>query len=449
MKASKKAIKEGAITPSFDAFASDGFNASVRFSEPILKAYDGGKTSAWKKDLPYNIATGLLLMSFLSIFCLIIEEPLLLAFSAASLVVFTALVTLESFDKANIKYAACGVIALLLIASAVIWHSKLGDGLACLMNEFYDIAEESQAYLYKRFSNGDDASDADTWIAVAWVASLLGMLLALLPAAFRRSASLALTTLMMLVLAYYGVVPSWISIGWMLLALILTLSKGNVLASLPLILAVVLLFGAIVAVDPGEFMGISRMNENIRDRIAFHSAQIEKEEQTTEEEVDLEELKEQDLKESETEDSFEHASYVVFAVIGLIVAAIAAAAYLLIKRFRKRRAAVRHGIDSKDPRESVIAMFPYSVRWLKASGMETRNRPFSMMTRDVKRLYSEDYAKQFREMYSLWREAAYSDHEISDIDRKDMYRFMQNTENVASANWNKIQKLSVILKYAL
>ena len=49
----------------------DGFAVSVRFSEPILSVTALSKVSIWRSDLPYNIATGLLLLSFISIFCII------------------------------------------------------------------------------------------------------------------------------------------------------------------------------------------------------------------------------------------------------------------------------------------------------------------------------------------------------------------------------------------
>lgn len=427
----------------------DSFAANVRFSEPILNVTALSRTSVWRRDLPYNIAIGLLLLAFLSIFCLIIEDPLLIAFAVPSLVVFAALAMLDSFDKSNAKYIACGVIAVLLIASAVIFKSTVGYGLALLTDEFYDMAEDAQAYIYDRFPGGDSASDMDSRIAMMWISALLGTLMAAIPAHFRRTAGMLLTAFVMLALAYYGIVPSWISIGAVLLALLLTLSRDNLAAALPLMLAAAILFGAVTLIDPGEFYGISRVDENIRDRIAFHSALLES---GTPEDENIPDPAVSEAQAAESENSplgGQKASYIWIAAAVALVAAIAAAAYVLFSRFRKRQAAVRKGIDSKDPREAVTAMFPYSVRWLKASGIETRDEPFSGMAEDIRRVYESAYAGRFSEMYKLWREAAYSDHVISEADRAAMDRFTKDTVTLVSDKWNAGQKLRMRYKHAL
>ena len=429
--------------------ADDSFVANVRFSDPILKVTATSKEAAWRKDLLSNIATGLLLVSFAAIFCMMIDEPLLIAFAAPALIVFTALAALDSFDRTGIKYIACGVIAALLLASLVILHSKIGSGLASLMDEFYDVAEEAQAYIYDRFPGGDEASETDWRIAMLWVSSLMGMLMALVPARLRRIAGMILTAIVMLALAYYGLLPETLCAGAMLLALLLTLSRDNILATLPLLLVTVILFGAITLIDPGESYGISRMDENIRDRIAFRSALIEKEDTPTEDTLDPGSLTEQTAESESSSLIGSNSSYFYIGLGLLLAAAIGAAVYQLIKRFRKRRAEVRKGLDSADPREAVIAMFPYSVRWLKASGIETREAPFAEMADDIRRVYETGYAGRFSEMYSLWREAAYSDHDITEADKNAMDRFTKETVAMVSGKWNTMQRLRMKYKHAL
>ena len=430
--------------------ADDSFVADVRFSDPILKVTDLSKESAWRKDLLNNIATGLLLVSFTAIYCMMIDEPVLIAFAAPALIVFTALATLESLDRANIKKIACAVIAVLLLLIIAIFHSGIGSGLAYLMDEFYDVAEDAQAYIYDRFPGGDEASDWDCRIGIMWVSSLMGLLMALVPARLRRGAGLLLTAFMMLALAYYGLLPEILCAGAMLLALILTLSRDNMLASVPLLLITVILFGTIALIDPGESYGISRMDENVRDKIAFRSALIETEEQQNEEDT----MDQSSMTDSETSDESsspiaDNASYLLIGLGVLLAAAIGFAVYQLIKRFKKRRAEVRKGLDSADPREAVTAMFPYSVRWLKASGIETREAPFAEMADDVRRVYENVYAGKFSEMYSLWREAAYSDHDISEADRLAMDRFTKETIALVSGKWNTMQRLRMTYKHAL
>lgn len=429
--------------------ADDSFVANVRFSDPILKATDLSKESVWHKDLLNNIATGLLLLSFAAIYCMMIDEPILIAFACPALIVFTALAMLDSLNRTNIKYIACGVIAVLLLATLVIFRSNIGSGLAYLMDEFYDVAEDAQAYIYDRFPGGDEATDMDCRVGVMWVSTLMGMLMALVPAGMRRIAGMLLTAVMMLALAYYGLLPETICAAAMLMALLLTISRDNIFASIPLLLITALLFGAITLIDLGESYGISRMDENIRDRIAFRSALIESDTPDTEDTYDSESSADQASESDGSSIMEENASYLFIGLGVLLAAAIGAAIYFLIKRFRQRRAAVRKGIDSADPREAVTAMFPYSVRWLKASGIESREAPFSEMTDDIRRVYETVYAGKFSDMYSLWREAAYSDHDISEADRLAMDRFTKETVALVSEKWNTLQRLRMIYKHAL
>ena len=433
--------------------ADDGFVANVRFSEPILSVTALSKVSVWRRDLPYNIAIGLLLLSFFSIFCMMIDEPLLIAFACPAVIVYTALAMLDSFDKSNIRYIACGVIAVLLIAAAVIFHGKIGPGFAYIMDEFYDVAEDAQAYIYDRFSGGDSASEADCYIAMIWISSLLGMLMAAIPARFRRIAGMVLTAVVILALAYYGIEPSWLCICAMVLALLLTLAKDNIFAALPLLLAAVILFGAVILIDPGESYTISRMDENTRDRIAFHSALLESGTSETPDLSGADSLAEQEEAESEGSPfSGENAAYYWIGLGVAILALLGAVAFIIIRNYKRRQALVRKGLDSKDPREAVTAMFPYSVRWIKAAGLEspeTREEPFSAMTDDIRRVYDGGYASRFDEMYSLWREAAYSDHDISEDDRAAMDRFTKDTVTVVSDKLKTGQKLRMRFKHAL
>ena len=435
---------------SFDnSSADDSFVASVRFSDPILTVKAASKGAEWRNNLLGNIVTGLLPVSFAGIFCMIIHEPLLIAFACPALIVFTALAMLESFELSSIKNIACGVIAVLLLASAVIFYSNIVPGLAYIMDQFYDVAEEAQAYIYDRIPGGDGASDWDCRISMLWIFSLIGLLIAIVPERLRRGACMLMTAGMMLALAYYGLLPETVCAAAMLMVMLLSISKNNIFASLPLLLITAILFGAVILIDPGESFGISRMDENIRDRIAFRSALIKNDGPNMEDSIDPVSLADQEAEKTDASSIGNNASYIFTGFGLLLAAAIGTAAYLLIKRFRKRRADVRSGIDSADPREAVTAMFPYSVRWLKASGIETREAPFSEMADDIRRVYEDGYAGRFREMYLLWREAAYSDHDITEADRSAMDTFTKETIELVSGKLNTMQRLRMKYKYAL
>jgi hypothetical protein len=260
--------------------------------------------------------------------------------------------------------------------------------------------------------------------------------------------------LAMLAFAYYGLVPSWACVAVLLGALLIAVSRGSILSTLPLVLAVMVIFGAVVLIDPGENYGISRMDENFRDRFAFHSTLIETPEQEIDEPEEIDSIDEDEDERENNENVFsgEYGTYAALGIAALAAALIAAAIYLLRRRLKKKQAVVRAGINSSDPKTAVTAMFPYSVRWLKAGGIESEKKkeePFSAMVPAVSKAFSTDYGNRFDSMYSLWKEAAYSDHDISEDDRAAMDRFTKDTVTVVTDKLNTWQELRMRFKYAL
>ena len=172
------------------------------------------------------------------------------------------------------------------------------------------------------------------------------------------------------------------------------------------------------------------MDENFRDRFALSSRLIESPDTGLDDLSGLDDINEPTPQDTSVDDTVFGGiprRFVGIAIAVLIIAAIAAVIYLLWKRFDKRRKALREGIDSHDPRTAVMAMFPYSVRWLKAGGVDTDAHPFSELTPYVAGEFSQDYANRYKKMYLLWREAAYSDHAVSDQSLRDMKVFMEDT----------------------
>ena len=212
-----------------------------------------------------------------------------------------------------------------------------------------------------------------------------------------------------------------------------------------------LVFGAIVLVDPGENYGISRMDENFRDKFAFNSLLIQGDDMMPEDYSGLDDYTDPDIDDF-TDDpllSEDFAGYAGIAVAVLIVGALGVAVYLLWRRLDKRRKQIRAGIDSKDPREAVTAMFPYSVRWLRAGGVETGASLFGELTPLVAFEFSQEYADRYRDMYLLWREAAYSEHAIEETDRSTMEGFLKETTDMVKKKLSFTERIGALVKYAL
>ena len=425
----------------------DGFVAGVRSADPVLTLNDPASASSWKSQIVPVAAGSFLLLAVMSLFCMATDYYEIIPFLIPGALVFAGLSILGSVKPGKAKWIASGVIAVLLVASMAVFHSAIGGGLADLINQFYDVCEEAQAYVYKRVPGGD----GDPRLGAVWISCLLGLLAALPPAAARKALYYGITMAAMFAFAYYGLVPSWICIAVMLAALFTGLSGSNALSSLPLLLAVMLVFGAVVVIDPGENYGISVMDEDFRDRFALNSLLIQGDEMTSEDLSGLEDLGGEGSYDDTGEDSSENdiAGYAGIIIAVLAAGAIAAAVYLLWSRLNKRRKALRAGIDSRDPRTAVTAMFPYSVRWLKAGGVDVTTSIFSELTPAVASQFSQDYANRFREMYLLWREAAYSDHPIEETSRTDMESFLRDTTAMVKDKLTFTERISALVRYAL
>ena len=435
---------------------SESFEVSVRNAEPILKRLDTEKkVGTWVRDLQINLATAVIL---LAMFGLILEssyQPDLIIFALPVIPVFMLLTTLESLDKMKIKLFTAAAIAAALIAVLIIFRNYIGSGWALIMNQFYDSAEEAQAYIYDRFGTGSMAEAhpyRSMHFALLWGSSLIGLITALPPARARRLLAAVLGMLTMIAYAYYGLIPSGVCIAVIAAALVFAVTRGHILASLPVLLIVMLVFGAIMFIDPGENYGISRADENFRDRFALRSSYLDSGDMNLNDLEQMEqEMQDQQNEQNETESGLltEHRWMLGLFIVLAILAAAGAAAWVFMQRVRKKQLANRAGIDSSDPREAVVAMFPYAVRWLQPAGIETSGKTFDSLIPVIRADVSREYADNYENMYELWKEAAYSDHDIGEESRNDMHSFLQDTMDMIRGKGNFRTNLINSIKYAL
>ena len=422
----KDDVSTVSMTDSFSE--ADGFGAMVHSSAPILRMKDTGKRIEWTKDLLLNCACAILMTSVLALFCMSIDSPMLVLFTLPCFVMYMAIATVGSVKSGPVKWIAAAVILVILIVTAAVWHSTVLGGLSMLINQFYEVAEEAQAYIYDRLPGGDVSETAGE-IGIVWISCFFGLMTAVPTAEIRRKVGGLIVILVMLAFAYYGLLPSAICIAVLIAALIMAVSRGNILSLIPVMLAALILFGGVMLADPGESYGISRIDENFRDRFALRSALLETQQDPTTQEETPEFEEEEELEDEESEEEYdgELGTYAAYGTILLALVALGAAGYLLYRRISKRIAENRKGIKSSDTREAVTAMFPYTIRWLKGYGIEQPSASVTSMIPEIKNEFSDSYAKQFRDMYIIWSEAAYSDHAVSEDARLLMDTFMEDT----------------------
>ena len=432
---------------------ADSFEVNVRNDEPIMKRTEEEAETGWKKDLALNLSGAFILMAAISVFLSASYAIGMIPFAAAGMIVYLAITMSESVKPGRLRWIIAGVTAVILVAAIVVFHSRIGGGLALLSGYFYDTAEMAQAYLYNRFPVSDAASaspDMCARLATIWISCLGGLITALPTADYRRGMCAFTAGLVMLAFAYYGIIPSWICIGVILIAGIIASSKGSLLSSLPVLLIAALLFGAIVLLDPGQNYFVSRANENIRDIFALKSSFIENPEDPLNDLSELQkEEQEQQEKQQQEEDSVTRRVFRSAGIAFLILAAIGTAAVLYWRKLKQRIEKNREGIDADDPAEAIAAMFPYCVRWLESYGIEAAGRPFSSITEDIRDEMTREYAYRYEDMYALWQEAAYSEHEMTLNQKKQMSAFMHDTIEMIREKSDFKDKVLTRIRYAL
>lgn len=433
---------------------SDGFGVSVRNEAAGIKLLDEKVQGPWwRRELPHEIATGIALMSFFAFALAAASMTTTIPFLLAGVAVYVLLVALEEFTELRMKILAGAIIIAILLALLVVFRKMIGGGLGFIMNSVYEASEFVQAYIYTKFPIPEAASsnpDMAGRIAAVWASCLAAAIGALPPASVRRFLGLGVAAFALIAFAYYGLIPSVLVAVLAAIAVLFIMSRGSLLAALPVLLAAAIFFSGIMAVNPGESIGISRADENIRDRLALRSAYLESnlEQQSPSEAEDLRENEEEFENEGD-EFSGSRRWLIPLLIILLILAALAAAAYFMYKRYLKRRDANREGIDSEDIRTSIIAMFRYAVRWLGASGIDVSGKSFGTLAEPLSHSISDQYSKYFSSMYVVWREAAYSDHEIDEEKRESMRSFMNDTREMVEGGMDWRTKLLTAVKYAL
>lgn len=454
-----------AIKPAADASfgltdnVADEFSVSVRNAEPLIKRLDTEKKGvSWIKSLQLNLASAAIVMAMMALLFTAADLPELIFFIVPGFLVFMLITMLDAFegDKIRrIRWYIAAVIGVALIATMIVFRSYIGNGWAVIMDHLYDNAEIAQAYIYDRFhigSLGEEHPYRCMHFAAIWGSCLVGLIAALPPVRFRRTVAMLAAGFSMMAFAYYGLIPSWICIAVILAALIFLLSDGSIMSSLAVFVAVAIVFGAVTLIDPGESYSISRMDEKFRDRFALRSSYLDSGDTALDDLSEMEEMMhdQQDQQDSTgSEFLAEHRWIATLIVLLVVLAVIGTVVWLLMKRLRKRQRENRAGIDSSDPRTAIVAMFPYTVKWLQPAGIEPAGKAFESLVPAIRADVSEQYAERYTDMYELWKEAAYSDHEMTEDRRNEMKSFLGDTMDMIREKSDIKTRLVNTFRYAL
>ena len=101
--------------------------------------------------------------------------------------------------------------------------------------------------------------------------------------------------------------------------------------------------------------------------------------------------------------------------------------FLLVTRARRRTEEKLAEFSVPDNAAAICAMFVHIMDWLREGGLKTENRPFSAYEGAVEELLGGQYAERFRKAVSIWQEAAYSPHAMSDEQRFSVKELLDTT----------------------
>ena len=157
--------------------------------------------------------------------------------------------------------------------------------------------------------------------------------------------------------------------------------------------------------------------------------------------------------ETEKEISLPHRiDYLRIALLLLAVAALLIVPFLpflLLNRAKRIAGERRAAFGDADNAAAIRAMFAHTMRWLRACGLRTENRPFAQCEEAVRQMTSDEYAARYAEGVAIWQEAAYSDHAMSETQRAVIRALLERTETTLYGKADRRTKLRLKFKDCL
>ena len=371
-------------------------------------------------------------------------SPLYMLLSGAAVIIAGAFI--QNIKRGVlITFSACALALLILFG---IFAKDVINGAKTLINNLYALSEKAQPYKYEMFAVSSDNSKLGQALALVIIGIIVSCAFTLLKSRARLFAALALCAVVLILSIYFAVLPNAVFFIILIVGAVLMIAlqngRKNLLYPIPIAIFAVIILAVFTSVLPTS-KAVSNAGDSMRDSLALKTVYVSG--------VTVETVKQQEQEKEENgrggkeqENEPKRPDYRVIIAI-LIVAAISAALLLfskLLERLNNRRDENRKDLDSPDNSRAVTAMFRYCVRLLKAFGA-VDGINFSKLEIPL----SENYKSEYRKMYILFNEAAFSSHEIDDSSREEMLLFMNETKDVINEKSGLFKKLIIKYRYAL
>ena len=372
----------------------------------------------------------------------------------------------QPHDKARRMTAALCLAAAVLVLLFFLPAAR--ESLKCLLNRLFSASEAVNTYVYDRFSV---AADASPTLALLLLGGLMAVLLLL--SFLRRSRLIPFLFALLLAFAeiWLGLTPPPL-LNALLFALLmlLALRVRDLRNAGAVFLASAAVFFFISAVFPGVSAAQEERSELARDqldvleqRITGTYAEENSTAQSAREENRLHEGADAGSEDDNRNDrGYQHlyeqeqqisrpqrVRYLKIILLTLGILALLTlpfVPFLFFNAKRKQSLARRAAFASPDCAEAIRAMFLHLTAYLDACGMGAGNRSFSRWPERLSGHMPADYVQEYRYAASLFSEAAYSTHPMTEEQLTNMEKFLDETERILydEAGWKQKLRLKYV-----
>lgn len=371
----------------------------------------------------------------------------------------------QAHDKAHRMTAVLCLAAVVLVLLFLLPAAR--ESLKCLLNYLFAASEAVNTYVYDRFSV---AADASPTLALLLLGGLIAVLLSL--SLLRRSSLIPFLFALFLAFAeiWLGLTPPLLNALLFAMLILLVLRVRDPRNAGAVLLASAAVFLCVSAVFPGVNAALEERSELARDRLDVLEqrmtgtyAEENSAVQSAREENRLHEgagaNRENDTRNDrgyqhlyKQEQQISRPQRVRYLKILLLTLAILAlltlpfAPFLFFNAKRKRSLTRRAAFASPDCAEAIRAMFLHLTAYLEACGMWAGNRSFSRWPELLSGHMPADYVRQYRRAAAIFSEAAYSTHPMTEEQRTDMEKILDETEHILydEAGWKQKLRLKYV-----
>ncbi len=339
------------------------------------------------------------------------------------------------------------------------------QSLKALLNRIFEASEAVNAYAYEYFTAPDGQP---LWPALSLLCIIASALIGITVITKSRLMALTLVACCAGIQVYYGLsLPAWLNVSLFALYALQIMRRPRDRAGTVRLFAVIAAVALIVCLlRPGVDAGTEQVSEKARDLLSRFTQEISgsvreaaggeietrhvhtrsliygSEAARAEKEYRLVTTEEEQISIPHRVNYLKIALLLLLAVVLLILPFIP---FVWLNARRKKALEARKAFEAEDINAAVCAIFRHISAWLETSGNGAGNRLFRDWPAFLASSMSNEYAQRFEACTVLFEEAAYSEHSLSEEQRRQVLELLYETERIMQEKASLRQKFC--LKY--